>query len=125
MINKIHFGKRIAAHRKELHLSQAELSEELSVTSQAVSKWECGTALPDLDLLLELSHMYGVTINQLLEDSDIVATLADRKYEYDGIAYFVPRVEAEHNKQWVEGIVNGDWIARNFSSSKLKKHGAR
>ena len=54
MIQKIHFGKRIAQYRKREKWSQAELAEKLGVTSQAVSKWECGTALPDVDLLLEL-----------------------------------------------------------------------
>lgn len=44
MINKIHFGKRIAAHRHTLGISQSELADRLGVTSQAVSKWECGVS---------------------------------------------------------------------------------
>ncbi len=120
MINKIHFGKRIAAHRKELHLSQAELSEKLGVSSQAVSKWECGTALPDLDLLLKLSHLFGVSINDLLEDRDIIAKLAKCEYENDGIAYFVPKSEKGCNKEWADEIIRDDWIARNFNSNKAE-----
>ena len=53
MIHKVHFGKRIASYRKQQAWSQAELAEKLGVTSQAVSKWETGAALPDIDLLLE------------------------------------------------------------------------
>jgi len=45
MINKIHFGKRISLLRKKSGLSQAVLAEKLGVTSQAVSKWECGVSL--------------------------------------------------------------------------------
>lgn len=61
MINKIHLGKRISLLRKNLGLSQAELAEKLGITSQAVSKWECGNAIPDIDLLLELSHIYCIS----------------------------------------------------------------
>ena len=44
MINKIYFGKRIAALRRNAGLSQMDLAEKLGVTSQAVSKWECGVS---------------------------------------------------------------------------------
>lgn len=81
MIHKVHFGKRIASYRKQQAWSQAELAEKLGVTSQAVSKWETGAALPDIDLLLELSHLYGVSINELLEDRDILKTLAVQGYK--------------------------------------------
>lgn len=117
MINKYHFGKRIAEHRKKLNLSQAELAEKLGVTSQAVSKCECAITLPDLDLLLELSHLYGVTINDLLEDNDIIATLASCDYEPGEIAYFVPKEEKAENKDWVNEIVNDHWITQNWDSS--------
>ena len=70
MIHKIHFGKRVAAARRRLGLSQTELADKLGVTGQAVSKWECGTALPDVELLLALSHLFGMTVNELLEDAD-------------------------------------------------------
>ncbi len=39
------------------------------MTAQAVSKWECGQALPDLDTLVELSWLFNVSINALLEDN--------------------------------------------------------
>lgn len=42
MVNKIHFGKRMSVLRRKVGLSQTDLAEKLGVTSQAVSKWECG-----------------------------------------------------------------------------------
>ena len=45
MVNKAHFGKRIAVLRRKTGLSQTDLAEKLGVTSQAVSKWECGGSL--------------------------------------------------------------------------------
>lgn len=47
MVNKIHFGKRMSVLRRKAGLSQTDLAEKLSVTSQAVSKWECGNAVPE------------------------------------------------------------------------------
>ena len=44
MINKVHFGKRIARLRRGLGLSQMDLAERLGVTPQAVSKWENGVS---------------------------------------------------------------------------------
>lgn len=116
MINKAHFGKRIASLRRKIGLSQVELAEKLGVTSQAVSKWECGTALPDIELLLELSDLYNLTVNELLKDSDLIAKLADRAYETDEIAYFVPKAERSQNEAWAKMIVSDKWISQNWNA---------
>lgn len=79
MINKIHFGKRMSVLRRKACLSQTDLAEKLGVTSQAVSKWECGNAVPDIDILLELSHLYKVTINEMLEDVDLLRELTGKE----------------------------------------------
>ena len=68
MIQKEQFGKRIALLRKKAGYSQAGLAEHLRVTAQAVSKWECGQSLPDLDTLAELSWLFNIPINALLEN---------------------------------------------------------
>ena len=117
MIHKVHFGKRIASYRKQQAWSQAELAEKLGVTSQAVSKWETGAALPDIDLLLELSHLYGVSINELLEDRDILKTLAVQGYKDKGAAMFDSA--AEVHKEWARDMAREGWIARSWQAAKL------
>lgn len=114
MINKIHFGKRISLLRKKSGLSQAVLAEKLGVTSQAVSKWECGNAIPDIDLLLELSHIYHISINEMLEDTDLIMKITGKKSDVDGITYFVSKLENDKNRDWVKEIKNGRWIKRNW-----------
>ena len=89
MVNKIHFGKRIAALRRKAGLSQTDLAEKPGVTSQAVSKWECGNAIPDIDLLLDLSHLHHVTINEMFEDIDLLCKLTGRETGYSGILFCV------------------------------------
>lgn len=116
MIQKTHFGKRIAKHRKQMGRSQTELADMLGVTSQAVSKWECGAALPDIDLLLELSHMYGVSINELLEDRDILKGIAATEYKMDGVALFDSC--AELHKEWARDMTKEGWIAQNWLAAK-------
>jgi len=118
MIKKMHFGKRIALLRKKAGLSQAELADKFNVTSQAVSKWECGSALPDIDLLLDLSKLYNISINELLEDKDIFAKLANRPFETDKIAYFVPKTERDYNLEWAKNMVREKWISRNWNEQK-------
>lgn len=67
MINKIAVGHRIAALRKEPGYSQGTLAEKLNVTAQAVSKWETGLALPDIEVLLNISWIFNVSIHTILE----------------------------------------------------------
>lgn len=52
--------------RKEHGFSQLDLAERLSVSRQAISKWEVGTAVPSTDNLRVLSELYGVSIDYLL-----------------------------------------------------------
>ncbi|MCL2361314.1 MAG: methyltransferase domain-containing protein [Defluviitaleaceae bacterium] len=71
MINKIEAGKRISSMRGKLGYSQAVFAEKLNVTPQAVSKWETGQTLPDVDILLALSWMCRVTINEILDSNEV------------------------------------------------------
>lgn len=54
--------------RKKSGMSQEDLAEKLCVSRQAISKWECGTAVPELDNLYALSNLFGVTTDWLLDD---------------------------------------------------------
>lgn len=70
MVDKKIFGERIRARRSEIGLTQSELAEKLNVSFQAVSGWECGNTLPDLDNLCELSVIFGAPIDELLKERE-------------------------------------------------------
>lgn len=53
--------------RKQSGFTQEALAQKLNVSRQAVSKWETGNTLPDLELLLQLSKLYQISINDILE----------------------------------------------------------
>lgn len=61
-------AERILYLRKNRGLSQEELAEKMNVTRQAVSRWESGTALPDAQNILQLSTIFGVSADYLLND---------------------------------------------------------
>jgi len=61
------FGEFLYTLRKEKGMTQAELAAALGVTNKAVSKWETGEAMPETSLLLPLSRILGVTVDELLE----------------------------------------------------------
>lgn len=60
-------GKRIASLRKEKNLKQDDLAQKLSVSPQAVSKWENDQTCPDISLLPELANTLGVSVDMLLK----------------------------------------------------------
>lgn len=60
------FGQRLKAIRKSVQLSQAELAEKLMVSVQAISKWECDNAMPDIAQIVPLAAILGVTTDCLL-----------------------------------------------------------
>lgn len=59
---------KIIRLRKKNGWSQEELAEKMNVSRQAVSKWEGAQTVPDLEKVLQLSHLFGVTTDYLLKD---------------------------------------------------------
>ena len=78
-------GQRIAAKRKEQGLSQENLGEQLGVSRQAIYKWESDASLPDIDKLIALSRLFGVSVGWLLGVEEAPEkpeeTLTDRQAE--------------------------------------------
>ena len=65
-MEKYKFGEFIYNKRKNLGLTQDDLGRKLGVTNKAVSKWETGETMPDINLLPNLAAVLGVTIDELL-----------------------------------------------------------
>jgi len=66
-MNQEKIGKFIKEIRTKNNLTQKEFAEKLGVTFQAVSKWENGKNIPDISLLKEISKMFNVNIDEILE----------------------------------------------------------
>ena len=60
-------SKYLQLLRKSNNYTQDDLAEKLGISRQAVSKWETGMTIPDLEVLLKISKLYDITINDILE----------------------------------------------------------
>ncbi len=68
-------AEKITALRRSKGWSQEELAEKLDVTRQSVSKWEGGQSVPDLERVLRMSELFGVSTDRLLKDSEEIQGL--------------------------------------------------
>lgn len=74
-------GEKIYKLRTEKNLSQGELSELLEVSRQSVSKWENGAATPDLDKIIKLSEIFGITIDELIKSEEVFSPPEEKARE--------------------------------------------
>ena len=72
MLNLEMIGNKIALLRKQKNMKQNELADALYVTHQAVSKWENGKSIPSIEILYDLTQLFNVSIDYLLNDSEIL-----------------------------------------------------
>ena len=103
-------AEKIALLRRQNGWSQEELADQLNVSRQAVSKWEGGTSIPDLDKILKLSALFEVSTDYLLKDEleqpDATAPLPKeervtepcRTVSFDEANAYLSTVRAVHGK---------------------------
>ena len=63
-------GEKILALRTQKEMSQEELAAALEVSRQSVSKWETNQSVPDLDKIIRLADLFGVTVDQLVREGE-------------------------------------------------------
>ena len=88
------YSDKIAYYRKKNLLTQEALAEKLNVSRQTITKWEGGLISPSLEYLIDLSDIFGTTIDSLVKDNDCISD----KYEIldtDELSHFI--VEAKQN----------------------------
>ena len=61
------FGKQIRQIRKDSKLTQEKMAAKLNVSRQAVSNWENNKNLPDLEMIITISRVFGLSLDQLME----------------------------------------------------------
>lgn len=72
-------GEKLKEARKQSGLSQEQLSEKLGVSRSAVAKWETDGGIPDVDNLKVISKLLNVSLDYLLDDSDVMDELVMRE----------------------------------------------
>ena len=64
------FGERLKKEREKMGWSQAELAEKIHVSRQSVSKWETVKNYPNIEVIIDLSDLFGITIDELLRSDE-------------------------------------------------------
>lgn len=104
-MNQIEIGQFIAKCRKRNHMTQSQLAEKIGITNQAVSKWETGKSMPDASIMLELSGLLGVTVNELLSGKEL-SDLEERKAnERNTLTNLITKSELETMKIIAELLI--------------------
>ena len=80
-MDQIKIGKFIAELRKERGLTQRELADLLAISDKTVSKWERGSGLPEVSLMMPLCHELGITVNELLSAKRLSPSEYQKKAE--------------------------------------------
>lgn len=70
-MNRMNLSEKIFTLRKGSDLTQEQLAEALNVSRQSISKWESGQATPELEKIVAMSQVFGVTTDSLLQPSEI------------------------------------------------------
>ena len=66
-MDMIAIGKNLRELRREKGMTQEQLAEHFNVARRTVSRWETGSNMPDLDILIEMSDFYDVDLRELLD----------------------------------------------------------
>lgn len=91
-------GEKIALLRRQSGQSQEALADRLNVSRQAVSKWESGASVPELDKLLALSEVFGVSTDYLLKEGELAPQTAAAAPEAPALR----RVDAQEAEAYLD-----------------------
>lgn len=85
-------NEKIVYYRKKNMLTQEKLAYQLNVSRQTVTKWEIGTIYPNIEYLIKLSNLFGVSIDYLVKEDDCL-TLETHKIEISELACFLVKAK--------------------------------
>ena len=87
-------GERIQYYRKKLSMSQEELAKKLFVSRQTISLWETDQTLPTIENLLLLKDIFGVSIDNILCDSEELKQIDETESEKYKFSYSEEKIKS-------------------------------
>lgn len=93
--------------RKKQGWSQEELAEKLDVSRQSVSKWEGGLSIPDLNKIIAMSALFGVSTDYLLKDELEQVTPSETQDSDD--ATETRRIDTEDANRYLDRVARISW----------------
>lgn len=98
-MNNKNIGLFLTALRKHYKITQDELATRLEISRQAVSKWETGASIPDIELLLKISDLYGISVNDIFR-ADISNLSFARELQVDYVTGMSKRISIIGCGRW-------------------------
>src|SRR5688572_33393520 len=110
MLNSNSLGQKIATARKKANLSQALLAQQVSISSQAVGKWERGESMPDITTLNRLAEIFGVDLNYFSDSfqTDEIAMAPHEKVNQPTVEN--PEATSRKKFDWNWDMSRGNWV---------------
>lgn len=115
MLNSKYIGNRIAEARKKLNLSQAELSQQVSISPQAIGKWERGESMPDITMLNKLTKIFKVDLNYFSDNTNAEET---RNCTPEKVSTENQDHQLKKKNDWNWDMSVGNWVDADFSGLK-------
>lgn len=101
----MNLGEHIYRLRIKKNLSQGDLADALEVSRQSVSKWENNSAVPELDKLIRMAQIFGVTIDELVTGQEVEAAPPSSKAEEPRLIYIEKPVRPSLTPAQILGII--------------------
>ena len=95
------FNNKLYELRKSKGFSQEELASRLNVSRQTVSKWEVGDSTPDMEKLIAISVLFGISLDELILNKVPVQS-AETPAKSDGVNEIMQKVLTDDNKKKVK-----------------------
>ena len=104
-MDQIKTGKFISALRKEKGLTQKQLADDLGISDKTVSKWERGSGLPEVSLMLPLCDTLEISVNELLSGEKL--TDSDYKVKAEDNMMDLIKENRENTKRMLQSVLCG------------------
>lgn len=118
MVNSKSIGNKIAAARKKNNLSQAELAQQVSISPQAVGKWERGESMPDISTVNRLAEILHVDLNYFSDRFQVKDVDTTTSEGIDKKQVGSQRRKPQKNLAWNWDMSEGNWVDADFSGLK-------
>lgn len=111
----VQIGSRILEYRKKMNMSQEEFANKIGVSRQAVSKWELDKAYPDLDKLVDICGMFGLSLDELVNGVE---------QDEEPVMEAEQRVEIPNDPVNVSDVGDNQTVTDNIESEISDKEGS-
>lgn len=116
MLTPLMIGNKISEARKKINISQAQLGQRLSISSQAVGKWERGESMPDITTFNRMAEILGVDLNYFSENFQSEVTIIASEESMDIQPAEFQSGKQKKNLNW--DMSSGNWVDADFSGLK-------